>query len=195
MNSAQSPCIEFIRHGLPEGGNRYRGNGVDDPLSETGWQQMWNAMGQDTQWGLIVSSPMRRCRAFAEAFAETHGIRCVIEEGFTEVAFGSWEGKTKQQLRQEDKAFFEAFYVDAVSNRPTGAECLQDFQQRVFVAFNDLISTYPKQRILVVGHAGIMRMMMAKALGIPLQNIYRVNIEYAARMCFQAGDPLRVRLH
>ena len=36
--------IDVIRHGEPKGGRRYRGYGIDDPLTETGWQQMWTAM-------------------------------------------------------------------------------------------------------------------------------------------------------
>ena len=59
--------IDFIRHGEPEGGRRYRGNAVDDALSEKGWQQMWGAVGDRPPWQQIISSPMRRCSAFAEA--------------------------------------------------------------------------------------------------------------------------------
>lgn len=33
--------IDLIRHGEPAGGRRYRGHGLDDPLTEKGWSQMW----------------------------------------------------------------------------------------------------------------------------------------------------------
>jgi hypothetical protein len=32
--------LDLLRHGEPEGGRLYRGNLLDDPLSEKGWQQM-----------------------------------------------------------------------------------------------------------------------------------------------------------
>jgi len=35
--------IDLLRHGEPEGGVRYRGDGVDDPLSARAWKQMWAA--------------------------------------------------------------------------------------------------------------------------------------------------------
>ncbi len=41
----QNTKIDIIRHGEPIGGPRFRGHGVDDPLSEKGWEQMWNAVG------------------------------------------------------------------------------------------------------------------------------------------------------
>jgi broad specificity phosphatase PhoE len=32
--------LDLLRHGEPEGGRLYRGNLLDNPLSEKGWQQM-----------------------------------------------------------------------------------------------------------------------------------------------------------
>ena len=66
--------IDFIRHGTPEGGRLYRGSTIDDPLGEKGWQQMWRAVGDLCHWDAIVSSPLRRCLAFAEALGERHGL-------------------------------------------------------------------------------------------------------------------------
>ncbi len=50
--------IDVIRHGEPVGGRRYRGHGVDDPLSEKGWQQMWKAVADRSDWQHIAA---RRC--------------------------------------------------------------------------------------------------------------------------------------
>ena len=52
--------IDIIRHGEPEGGRRYRGHSIDDPLSKTGWQQMWNAIPENPPWDHIISSPLLR---------------------------------------------------------------------------------------------------------------------------------------
>jgi len=40
-----------MRHGEPVGGRAYRGHSIDDPLSEKGWQQMWDAVGDDAALG------------------------------------------------------------------------------------------------------------------------------------------------
>ena len=189
-----SPCLEFIRHGMPEGGVRYRGNGVDDPLSPTGWQQMRDSMGDDTQWDLVISSPMKRCIEFAADFCRQHELECRVETGFTEVGFGSWEGKTKQQLRDEDETFFQLFYQDSVANRPPGAESLQDFQQRVLRVFDRLCDEHADKRVLIVGHAGIMRIVMMQVLDIPLSLMYRINIDYATRLRFEVGAHVKLLL-
>ena len=45
--------VDLIRHGEPAGGQRYRGHRVDDPLTEKGWSQMWNSVGEYQIKGFI----------------------------------------------------------------------------------------------------------------------------------------------
>ena len=66
--------IDLVRHGEPVGGIRYRGQ-MDDPLSHTGWQEMRKAIGRETPWDAIISSPLLRCRAFAEDSSDFIGTR------------------------------------------------------------------------------------------------------------------------
>ena len=94
--------VDFLRHGEPVGGRRYRGDGVDDPLSEKGWQQMWAAVGDPVPWQRVVSSPLQRCHAFALALAERHRLPLRVEQRFREVGQGAWEGLTPDQIRQRD---------------------------------------------------------------------------------------------
>ena len=42
---ATETIIDLLRHGEPLGGSRYRGNRIDDPLTEKGWRQMWRGIG------------------------------------------------------------------------------------------------------------------------------------------------------
>ena len=62
--------IDLFRHGEPEGGKKYRGYSVDDPLSEKGWSQMWDAIEGCKDWDCIVTSPMLRCREFSEKLSQ-----------------------------------------------------------------------------------------------------------------------------
>nr|WP_245832014.1 histidine phosphatase family protein [Solemya velesiana gill symbiont] len=65
----QKTLIDLLRHGQPLGGRMYRGK-QDDPLTEEGWDQMWHAASGETPWQQVISSPLRRCREFAEALTE-----------------------------------------------------------------------------------------------------------------------------
>lgn len=171
--------IDLIRHGEPEGGALYRGH-IDHPLSELGWRQMHNAVAGDKPWQQIVSSTLSRCSAFAEQLSGRHHIPLQYESRFMEIGFGEWEGKSAEQLEAERKEEFYAFYDDPVNNTPTGAEPLMDFRQRVLTAWDEMLKQYQDQHVLVVGHAGMMRVILAEILQMPINAMYRIQIPNAA---------------
>ncbi|MGD2119301.1 MAG: histidine phosphatase family protein [Chromatiales bacterium] len=188
--------IDLLRHGTPVGGNRYRGHNIDDPLSEQGWQQMWQAIDQRGPWDRILSSPMSRCREFAEAVADKFQIDLQIDERLKEVGFGEWEGKTAEQLLQQDADIFKRFYFDPVKHRPAGAEVLQEFRQRVDAALQAALQNFPQQRILLVAHAGVIRAAIANTIGANDAALYRLSIGNAAivRLRDDGQRPLTVIL-
>ncbi|KPK11877.1 MAG: phosphoglycerate kinase [Acidithiobacillales bacterium SG8_45] len=177
--SNQEVVIDLLRHGEPEGGRAYRGNSIDDPLSERGWQQMRDAAGEFAQWDLIVTSPMRRCCAFAEEFAQKIRVAVQIEPEFREVGFGAWEGKTPDEIIATDSAGYEAFYRDPEHCRPEGAEPLADFTGRVNLAYEKLVASNGGRHILIVSHAGVMRAILAGVLGAPAVSMYRIKVDNA----------------
>lgn len=171
--------IDVIRHGEPVGGRRYRGHGVDDPLTEKGWQQMWSAIPPTPPWDHIVSSPLLRCSEFSQALAEKTGIAYSIEEQLKEIGFGDWEGLTPDEIIAADSQALEHFYADPVNNRPAGAEPLDTFSQRVWSAYQAIVAQHQNKRILIVAHAGVARAITANVLGMSLDNVYsRLRIEY-----------------
>jgi probable phosphoglycerate mutase len=174
--------IDLLRHGEPEGGVRYRGNGVDDPLSERGWSQMWAAVDGFSDWTHVISSPLRRCRDFAEAAADRYGLSLVIDPRFREIGFGAWEGRRHEEVRDADPEAYYAFFRDAVNHPPPGAEPLDHFYHRVRTGLIDLFDTHPEGHILLVCHLGVMRAATALALDMPLGSSYRMHAPYAGRI-------------
>jgi alpha-ribazole phosphatase/probable phosphoglycerate mutase len=170
-----SLVIDLMRHGEPVGGRRYRGQ-LDDPLSERGWSQMRTAVNGGAPWGAVVSSPLLRCRAFAEETATRLGIPLRVDDRLREVGFGAWEGHTAEELRAVDPEVIARFYLDPVANRPEGAEPLEAFRVRVAQAFQELIDDAPAPHVLVVTHAGVIRTLVAQILSAPPRAIYRISV-------------------
>jgi len=179
--------IDLLRHGEPVGGRAYRGNRIDDPLSEKGWQQMWAAMPTEVQWQHIVTSPLVRCRDFADVLAEKYKLPLTVEKDFREVGFGDWEGRTADEIIAQTVEEYNAFYHDPVNNRPPGAEALKDFIHRVSKAYNNLLQTIPAERILVVAHAGVIRAIITKILDSPPATMYRIRIANAGLVRIRIG--------
>lgn len=168
--------IDLIRHGEPIGGRRYRGHNIDDPLTEKGWSQMWHAVGEYNAWHRIITSPLQRCRAFAHALGERHGIDVTVEPRFKEVGFGSWEGLSHDEVKIGRAAEYQAFLKDPVNCRPQGAEPLDDFIQRIGSAYEETIERYHGSHLLIVAHAGVMRAIIAKTVYASQAGLYRIKI-------------------
>lgn len=171
--------IDLLRHGEPVGGRKYRGQ-IDDPLSEKGWDQMRRTVGDFGDWQHIVSSPLTRCAAFARELSERHNIPLAFDERFKEVGFGEWEGRPPHELEAENPGILFQFKCNPVEKRPSGAEALHDFSARVSAALDDVHRQHEGRHVLVVCHAGVIRMLMAAALGVDPQNVYRIKVDTAS---------------
>ena len=173
--------IDIIRHGEPEGGQRYRGYTVDDPLSDKGWQQMWNAVPDQACWDHIITSPLARCKNFAQSLAKTSNVGFSIEENLKEIGFGVWEGRTPDDIKANEGDALQKFIDDPVHNRPEGAEPLDSFVDRVWTVYQSVSKQYRGKHVLIVAHAGVIRAITSKILGMPLDDVYsKLKIEYAA---------------
>jgi alpha-ribazole phosphatase/probable phosphoglycerate mutase len=171
MSEQSTTMVDIIRHGEPVGGSKYRGQ-IDDPLSDKGWQQMRAAVKGREEWQYIVSSDLSRCADFARELGGKLSIGVELDPGFREVGFGRWEGKSAKELLAEDPAGTAAFWRDPINNTPPGAEPLRDFQQRVTGAWQGLLERHAGKHLLLVGHAGMMRILLLHALGLPLEGFY-----------------------
>jgi len=181
---ARETVLELLRHGEPVGGNRFRGQ-RDDPLSERGWQQMWDAVAGRPRWQQIVSSPLLRCHAFAEALFARHALPLQAEPRFAEVGFGTWEGRTRAELDRQCPGQVERFLRDPVGQRPPGAEPMESFLARVRSGFDALLDQHAGQAVLVVAHAGVIRAILAAVLDMPPAAMYRIHVANAGITCLR----------
>jgi alpha-ribazole phosphatase/probable phosphoglycerate mutase len=187
--------IDVIRHGEPVGGRRYRGYGVDDPLTERGWAQMRAAVPQNPRWQHIVSSPLKRCLEFSKELADDLQVPYSIEDRVKEIGFGDWEGKMPEEILAEDSEALNHFYQDPVNNRPNGAEPLDAFASRVWLAYQQILEQHLGKHVLIVAHAGVARAITANILKMSLDDVYsRLRIEYGAIICSSVdeGSPPRL---
>jgi len=177
--------FDLIRHGEPEGGPMYRGS-KDDPLSETGWQQMRSAISKADTWDAIVTSPMLRCVHFARELADRHGIPLHKDERLREINFGEWEGRTVENVMASDGERLNRFWADPVNNTPPGGEQVVDFNRRVIESWHHWQQELAGQSVLIVCHGGTIRMIVADTMNIPLEHAFSgLTTPYACRSRIQ----------
>lgn len=190
--------FDLMRHGEPLGGRLYRGDRIDDPLSDLGWVQMRDRVehcrqaGQD-DWTAIISSPLSRCRAFAEDLAAARNLPVHIDPNLREIGFGVWEGLAHAEVPHVYPEQYRAFRADPVDGRPEGAEDMTAFFNRVSGALGRWADTLAGQRVLVIGHAVVMRAALVWATDAPLRSITQIDTEYASLLSLRWRDSVAQR--
>ncbi|MDU0355965.1 alpha-ribazole phosphatase family protein [Paraglaciecola aquimarina] len=173
--------IDLLRHGQVDGPAALYGR-TDINLSEYGLKQMHRQVQQLEFPDNIISSPLRRCKEFAEEMAVDHRLPLMIEPGFQECNFGAWDG-----IQFDDKSqqwpLMSSFWQDPSANTPPQGESLHTFHTRVISAWHTLIAQYAEQYSLVVCHGGVIRQILAHLLPVDWQDgqwYSQLNIGYAS---------------
>lgn len=178
MNNDET-LIDLMRHGEPVGGKKYRGQ-IDDPLSDKGWEQMRSVVNGHKPWDMIIASSLSRCADFAREVSSQHNIVMEADERFKEIGFGDWEGSTAEELMKSDQEILLRFWKDPVNNTPPGAEAVTDFQSRIIAAWEDVLERYHGKHILIISHAGVMRMILRHVLNMSLDSMFRIEVPIAS---------------
>lgn len=173
--------LHLLRHGETEQGGGLRGS-LDDALTAAGWAQLRAAVRADEHWDALVSSPLQRCARFAEELAAARGLPLRFDAGLQELHFGAWEGRSAAQLMETDADDLGRFWVDPYAFTPPGGEPLLAFEARVLGALQRLQADYQGQQVLVVTHGGVMRLLLARARGLPREELLQVSVAHAERV-------------
>jgi alpha-ribazole phosphatase len=167
--------LDLLRHGETEFGGGLRGS-IDDALTDLGWQQMRAAVAEAGPWDRIISSPLQRCARFAEELSTRLGVPLHLERDLQELHFGDWEGRSAAQLMNTDADPLGAFWADPYAFTPPNGEPVLVFSARVLGAVEGLQRAYPGERLLVISHGGVMRLLLAQARGLPREQLLQVEV-------------------
>lgn len=191
--------LYMIRHGEPEieFHNCYYGQ-QDVPLSPRGREQ--SAAARDRLAGVdldaVYSSDLQRAGYLADLLAAPRGlpVRRLIE--LRERHMGRLQGIPIDVLERDHGEVFSQWRADIIHFRCPEAENFVDLRQRIVPALEELVAAFPGRRVAVASHAGPIRVMLAHALGMPLENIFRLDVNYCGIHVieFPAGRPPRVAL-
>jgi alpha-ribazole phosphatase len=103
----------------------------------------------------IVSSPLRRCTALAEALAARLAAPLTLDPRWREIDFGAWEGRPWDAIPRPE---LDAWAADLLNARPHGGESVAMLAARTAAA---IAACPPGERTVVVTHAGPIRAVLA----------------------------------
>jgi alpha-ribazole phosphatase/probable phosphoglycerate mutase len=177
MSIVPHTIIDLIRHGETISGQCYLGS-TDSILSDKGWQQMRGAALGYAPWDTIISSPLKRCREYAEELSANNNIPLTIDPKIQEIHFGDFEGKTAKDLLQQNPEAIKRFWDDPIKNTPPNAEAYPIFKQRILTAWQAILIKVVNKHTCVIAHAGVIRTIVQSVLGMPDTNLFRLDIKH-----------------
>jgi len=176
---APPPIVDLLRHGSVRGGTCLRG-WQDDPLDEAGWRQMRSAVNGRVDWQRVLSSPLQRCAAFARDLATGLTIPVDTDPRWRELGFGDWEGRTADEVLTHDPDALQRFWQDPAAHPPPNGETLVAFEARVDAAWAALQhGLRAGERVLLITHGGVIRLLLCRVLGLPINEQFRVEVPHA----------------
>jgi alpha-ribazole phosphatase len=171
--------LDLLRHGETELGGGLRGS-LDDALTEKGWAQMRAAVIAGGPWDRLISSPLQRCARFAAELGEQLNLPVQLETDLQELHFGAWEGQSAAALMETDTEALGLFWADPYAFTPPQGEPVSDFAARVLGAVARLHQAHAGERILLISHGGVMRLLLAQARGLPREQLLNVEVAHAS---------------
>ncbi len=122
------------------------------------------------------SSTLSRARQTAEIILTPRPIPVTTSHDLDEINFGDFEGLTFEQIKETDPDMARLLMAWEVQPRFPGGESMDDLNRRVarFLAATDLSGG---KRILIVAHAGTLRMLICNLLGLEIKHWRKLRLD------------------
>lgn len=172
--------IHLIRHTAVDNPENLCYGFAEIPLRENYLEDFQN-INLDNDFDLVVSSPSKRCRLLADYFK--FGYK--TDERLREMNFGNWELKKWTAIPEEEIA---PWYKDFVNVKTTGGENLLEMQARVLGFWNELVQKKEVNKVLIVTHAGVIRLILQAVLQFPLENMFNIQIDYGKKIILEVNE-------
>lgn len=200
LPAGQALHLHLLRHGEVERlGERVLWGQADVGLSVEGLRQgealaAWLARNGRLP-ERVISSDLERCRRLGERVAEALGLELELEPRLREQHLGDWQGRTWEEITAADPERVTAYWRDYVHARPPGGESLSDLAARVDAWWTAVAARHPNGCLAIVTHIGVLRVLLAGWLGLPLGEALRLapaTGSHTAVTLSQAGCVLEV---
>lgn len=126
----------------------------------------------------VYSSPRERAFYTAREIAEPHELTANVLDALDEVDFGEWTGRSFDEL--EGDPLWDAWNAERSTARPPEGESMGEAVDRAMAGLSGLAERHADGLVAAVSHCDIIRGVIARVLGMPLDNLLRFDIEPAS---------------
>lgn len=165
-----SLTLYFLRHGQTtlSRDDNFCGSGLDPELTPEGLEMahaFTKAYGSTT-WVAIYASSLRRTLQTARPLCDLLGMKLEARDDLQEIAYGKWEGLSKETVAEEYKEDYVNWLADPARNAPTGGELATQVAERGLHVLGEIRERFTDGNVLVVSHKATIRILLCSLLGI-----------------------------
>jgi len=172
--------VYLLRHGETKWNIEkvFRGRS-EIPLTDTGKKQAELAAAHLKPKAIqyIYTSPLSRAKETADIVGKILDIKPVVDEHFTGLAFGPWQGKPHKEIKEKFPDLYRVYKDEFHNLRLEGAETLQKAFDRCMTALVDIEKKHPDANVLIISHRVICKLMILGILGLGPPQFYRVKLD------------------
>jgi broad specificity phosphatase PhoE len=170
--------LVLVRHAESRGAGKFVGQ-QDEPLSAEGRRQLKELARKLSRFRFhaIFASDLSRAIATARPAAQRQKLELQIRPGLREMHFGRWQGLSWEQIQRREPHAADRWLKHFASESIPGAERFPRFKRRVTAELEAIVDTNKGHCVLVVTHAGVIRVALADALGMKDENIFRLAVD------------------
>jgi broad specificity phosphatase PhoE len=129
---------------------------------------------------VVYSSDLQRAHATANAVARRFDAEIVVRPGLREIHFGRWEGLSWRQVARRFPRLSRGWLTHFPNQSIPDAERFDAFKKRVTRELDEIVSANTGSCVAIVTHAGVVRLILAGALGAPDRNLFRMALNPGA---------------
>lgn len=163
--------IILIRHGETEWNSQKRMQGhSNSDLSEVGRGQI-QALGElmkNVSFDHIYSSDSLRTSQTAEAITQYSGHTLQFDQRIREKNLGVFEGLTSTEAKERHPEIYRLFKTAGANYVIDEGESTQQLLERALEFSEEIRLRHPQERVVMVTHGGVVRVLMKHALGLSI---------------------------
>ncbi|MFC5714167.1 histidine phosphatase family protein [Thalassorhabdus alkalitolerans] len=146
--------IWILRHGLTEYNEQRRYCGWSNPSLQSSWEPSSHLIKELNLPSscLLFSSDLLRCQETASMVYPWK--KPIIDQGWREIHFGTWEGKTYEDLKENPR--YRQWLNDPSLVSPPGGETLSAFHFRIQEAW-ETAWNHGAENTVIFTHGGVIR--------------------------------------
>ena len=172
----------MVRHGQTVGHHQHPVYGhTDVDMTEVGIRQMEYLAERLRLTGIkaIYSSDLKRSVLGAHIIGRHHDVPHYPVQELREMNFGEWEGLTLQEIRERFPDELDKRQSDLIHFSPPGdGESVGELSERIVPCLKKIMKEEQGKDILFVGHGAVNRVILSEALGLDMNQMFRLQQDY-----------------